>query len=414
MRFLQAQKNKFNAVIYVGSNAIFRRQALQSVGGFVTDVITEDMATGLLVQNEGWKSEFVNKVLATGLSPETFPELIKQRVRWAKGNVQVFKKYGPKTLKNLSRTQKLLYVDGVHYWFFGVYHFLYLLFPLLTILLGIQVVNAPGIYFIPVWFVSYMLSNMVFSSVAGKEFRPMWASVGELAIFPYITWGVLKETFFDDSSSFQVTTKGQIVDKTTYNWGMMKTQIIFLILSLISLAIIFGKLIVNPVQTLTYWSLPLFWLLYNIVSLVGALHISIDRPRYLNQLIPLKEVGTLLKDNKTYPVNVVRIHSGKAVIETESNGADNLKEGDDFQLCLTDKVLLPVSISQIENIGDKFVVSLIFDNLDNETYIALHSFLDNLNTQVFKKRSTNYRHPGYHLTIGYYSKRKEAKNLIQY
>lgn len=171
MRFLQVQKNRFNAVIYVGSNAVFRREALDSVGGFVTDVITEDMATGLLVQNEGWKSEFINKVLATGLAPESFSELIKQRVRWARGNIQVFKKYSPWSLKNLSATQKLLYVDGVHYWFFGIYHFLYLMFPIVSILFNVQIINASSVYFIPIWLVSYILSNLIFSSVSGRDFH---------------------------------------------------------------------------------------------------------------------------------------------------------------------------------------------------------------------------------------------------
>lgn len=282
MRYLQEAKNKFNAVIYVGSNAIFRRTAIQSVGGFVTDVITEDMATGLLIQNEGWESEFCNQVLATGLSPETFPELVKQRIRWAKGNVQVFKKYSPRKLKNLSSIQKALYVDGVHYWFFGIYHFLYLSFPILSILFGIQVINANAIYFLPIWFVSYALSNIVFASVAGRQFRPMWANVAELAIFPYITWGILKEIFFKDTTKFAVTTKGQVVNETTTHWNMMTTQLILLGLSLLSIGTLALKMINNPVQTITYWALPLFWLIYNTLSLIGALHISVDRPRYKN------------------------------------------------------------------------------------------------------------------------------------
>lgn len=414
MRFLQAQKNKFNAVIYVGSNAVFRRKALESVSGFVTDVITEDMATGLLVQNEGWKSAFVNKVLATGLSPETFSELVKQRVRWAKGNVQVFKKYSPRSLKSLSAIQKLLYIDGVHYWFFGIYHFLYLSFPLLSTLLGIQVVDVSAVYFLPIWFVSYMLSNFVFSSVAGKEFRPMWASVGELAIFPSITIGVLKELFFSDTTTFEVTSKGQVVDKNTYNWKMMKTQIVFLILSLISLGMISLKVIVNPVQALSYWALPLFWILYNTVSLIGALHISVDRPRYKNKLISCSATGFLEKDSRVYPASISKIHNEKVIVQVDPILSGMVQKGEKLQLTIESKFKVPVTVLKTGTFENDSIVSLKINDLDKDTYMKLHSFLDQLNTKIFKRRSTDYRRPVYHLTFGYYFKKKKMEKIEQY
>ena len=50
MQTLQAGKDRFNAVMYVGSNTVFRRTALDEIGGFATGVITEDMATGMLLQ----------------------------------------------------------------------------------------------------------------------------------------------------------------------------------------------------------------------------------------------------------------------------------------------------------------------------------------------------------------------------
>nr|MDH3162044.1 hypothetical protein [Bacillus licheniformis] len=43
-------------------------------------MITEDMATGMLLQTK-FKSVFVKEVLAVGLSPETWTDLLKQRDR---------------------------------------------------------------------------------------------------------------------------------------------------------------------------------------------------------------------------------------------------------------------------------------------------------------------------------------------
>lgn len=62
MRRLQAGKDRFNAVMYVGSNTVFRRSALEEIGGFATGVITEDMATGMLLQTK-FKSVLSRKCL---------------------------------------------------------------------------------------------------------------------------------------------------------------------------------------------------------------------------------------------------------------------------------------------------------------------------------------------------------------
>jgi hypothetical protein len=84
MRTLLAGKARFNAVMYVGSNTVFRRTALDEIGGFATGVITEDMATGMLLQSHGWRAEFVPDIVAAGAAPESFEDLLVQRDRWGR------------------------------------------------------------------------------------------------------------------------------------------------------------------------------------------------------------------------------------------------------------------------------------------------------------------------------------------
>jgi cellulose synthase (UDP-forming) len=130
MRTLLAGKARFNAVMYVGSNTVFRRTALDEIGGFATGVITEDMATGMLLQSHGWRAEFVPDIVAAGAAPESFEDLLVQRDRWARGNVQTARKWNPLTLPGLSAMQRWLYADGVLYWYFGVFKFVYFLAPI--------------------------------------------------------------------------------------------------------------------------------------------------------------------------------------------------------------------------------------------------------------------------------------------
>lgn len=88
-RIIEPAKTATNSVIYGGSNTVLSRQALQSVGGFYTKAITEDFATGLLIEGNGYVSLGLSRPLASGLSPDNFAELIKQRIRWGRGVINV-------------------------------------------------------------------------------------------------------------------------------------------------------------------------------------------------------------------------------------------------------------------------------------------------------------------------------------
>ena len=72
-------------MIYGGSNTVITRRALEDVGGFYEKSITEDFATGILIQKKGYVCYALNEVLASGLSPTDLKSLISQRVRWARG-----------------------------------------------------------------------------------------------------------------------------------------------------------------------------------------------------------------------------------------------------------------------------------------------------------------------------------------
>ena len=65
-RTIQLCRNGLNSVIYAGSNTILSRKALEEIGGFYTDSITEDIATGLLIQDKGYQCYAIDEVHASG------------------------------------------------------------------------------------------------------------------------------------------------------------------------------------------------------------------------------------------------------------------------------------------------------------------------------------------------------------
>ena len=126
MRDIQESRASRGAVLHVGTNAVFRKKYIDEIGGYPTCSITEDMAIGMLLQEKGYLSTFVNEELVLGLSATTFTELVKQRDRWCRGNLQVLKHFNPLFSKGLTFSQKVAYFDGVVYWFSNLQKIIYI------------------------------------------------------------------------------------------------------------------------------------------------------------------------------------------------------------------------------------------------------------------------------------------------
>ena len=79
-----------------GAVATFRKAALQHVGFWETDIVTEDIAISWQLQLNFWDVRYEPHALCWLLMPETFKGLWKQRLRWAQGGMEVF-------FKNINR-----------------------------------------------------------------------------------------------------------------------------------------------------------------------------------------------------------------------------------------------------------------------------------------------------------------------
>ncbi|MFP7492460.1 glycosyltransferase [Terribacillus saccharophilus] len=282
MRRLEEGKDRYNATMYVGSNALFRRRSLEEIGGFATGVITEDMATGMLLQTNGQRTVFVNETLAVGLSPETYADLLKQRDRWCRGNIQVIRKWNPLTIKGLSFMQRLLYMDGIHYWFFGIYKMVYLLAPLLFLLFSIYSLQTDFSTLLMFWLPAFLSSQLAFRRMADNKRTTLWSHVYEVALAPYMAVSVLTELFFRKSIKFNVTRKGILNNRRHFLWRTSTPYVILLAMSAASLIMV-GIDLFTPVQiydSVSMLYINIFWVLYNAIALVMALTIAVERPRF--------------------------------------------------------------------------------------------------------------------------------------
>ncbi|GAB1692306.1 glycosyltransferase family 2 protein [Krasilnikovia sp. M28-CT-15] len=88
-RWLQPSRDADDAAICCGSNAVYRRAAVQRIGGFARLEHSEDLYTGLAMLRAGYRTRYVPVQVAKGLSPDTLPAFINQQYRWAMGNLHL-------------------------------------------------------------------------------------------------------------------------------------------------------------------------------------------------------------------------------------------------------------------------------------------------------------------------------------
>ncbi len=112
---IQPGKDVANATIYCGSPAMLRRAALDSIGGFATGTITEDLHTGMRLQKRGWRVLYHNVSVARGLAPQTFVGYAAQWRRWGVGSTQVLRLERPLTRRGLTPAQRFSYLASYEY-----------------------------------------------------------------------------------------------------------------------------------------------------------------------------------------------------------------------------------------------------------------------------------------------------------
>jgi cellulose synthase (UDP-forming) len=77
-------RNAANAVFPCGSGLVWRREALEDIGGFPTWNLVEDLQSGVEALRRGWRGVYLPIVGAIGqTAPEDVPNAIKQRGTWA-------------------------------------------------------------------------------------------------------------------------------------------------------------------------------------------------------------------------------------------------------------------------------------------------------------------------------------------
>jgi len=161
-----------------GTNVVFRRRALEAVGGFPEGSVTEDFELSIELHELGWTSAYVPTVLASGLGPEDLASYVSQQHRWARGCVGAL---GRVARSSLPWRLKLQYVLSASYFLTGWTVLLYMCLPVVRILTGDQPVAGADADQFFTHFAPYFGLALLMVAVAGdlvpSDLRPSTAGL---------------------------------------------------------------------------------------------------------------------------------------------------------------------------------------------------------------------------------------------
>ncbi len=165
-------KNHFNAAFCVGTNVMFRRAALEEIGGIWTGSNSEDIWTSLELHRRDWKSVYVPQVLSHGLAPEQIEPFLKQQLRWASGGFEVLLRGGLFRRGGLTLDQRLQYLfTGLHYTL-SIAMLVFMGLPAAYLLFGLSPINVDGwtwaTHYVPYLVMTFLVAWLQAGGIRGS------------------------------------------------------------------------------------------------------------------------------------------------------------------------------------------------------------------------------------------------------
>jgi cellulose synthase (UDP-forming) len=296
----------WGGTFFVGSGAVFRRTAIEEIGGFKLLSITEDIHTCQHLHSRGWKSVFVDKDLVAGLAAENLSSYLIQRRRWMLGGLQIFFKDNPLLLKGLPLRHRLGYfascysflspITKVIFWVTPLY---YLLFHWHPIRADVTVLFA---YLIPYMVVLPMINAALIPNWP----RALWGDAYE-NIIAFQMFRSMFDLFLPKNMGFKVTPKGITSERRTFDYSSSKLTLLAVGIGLFAVCKGFFEFFFFGIEKDAYF-FNLGWALYSLFLLCSALLIAWERPQRRVQDRVFHPFKCLVNDgNNPFPATTLDI-----------------------------------------------------------------------------------------------------------
>ncbi|MEB7923912.1 UDP-forming cellulose synthase catalytic subunit [Atlantibacter hermannii] len=273
---IQQGNDYWNATFFCGSCAVIRRSALEEIGGFAVETVTEDAHTALKMQRLGWKSAFLAIPLAAGLATERLVLHVIQRTRWARGMTQIFRMDNPLFGRGLTWQQRCCYLSAMLYFQFALPRVAFLTAPLAYLLFNLNIIHSSaGLIF--AYALPHLLLTIYLNSRMNGRYRySFWGEIYDIVLAFHLILPTAITMIFPKRGKFNVTDKGGLLNIGYFDFTVVRPHLIVAIL--LTIGIIAGLVrafahdyfAVDPKVI----ALNVGWGIYSLVFLLAAIAVA--------------------------------------------------------------------------------------------------------------------------------------------
>lgn len=332
---IQDGNDLWNAAFFCGSCAVLRRTALDEIGGFAVETVTEDAHTALRLHRHGYHSAYLRMPLAAGLATENLAAHIGQRIRWARGMVQIFRTDNPLFGRGLSAGQRLCYVNGMLHFLSGVPRLIYLTAPLAFLLAHAYIINAPAVV-VALFVLPHLIhAGMTNSRTQGPYRRTFWGEIYETVLSWYIARPTAVALLWPSKGAFNVTAKGGLIEDTYFDWKMATPYVVLALANAVGLGFGVWRLWTGPSAEVGTVVLTMLWAVYNLVLLGGAIAVAAEAQqlRHSHRVSVSLPAALQLPGGQIYSGTLTDFSSGGVGLRLDT--PRNFSVGDDVHVLLS-------------------------------------------------------------------------------
>jgi cellulose synthase (UDP-forming) len=208
-------RNAANSVFPCGSGLVWRRKALEEIGGFPTWNLVEDLQSGVEALRRGWRGVYLPIVGAVGqTAPEDIPNAVKQRGTWALDTMRL-------TLwadkRGLNLRQHLQFSELGLFYMLSIAVLVFASIPVFTLTFHVYpLITTHAEYALHFWPYALLVELLLVSLADGLKYEDLWRSRQTwLGMAPVYVRASLIALFYGPNRkpSYRVTRKENV-----YSW----------------------------------------------------------------------------------------------------------------------------------------------------------------------------------------------------
>ena len=214
-----------------GTAGVWRKNAIETAGGWSSDTVTEDLDLSYRAQMGGWRFVYLNDVVTPSELPATLSDFRRQQERWGKGAIQTARKLLPKILSSALpfpvKREAAAHLLSNFCWVFGFLATI-TLYPVLLNRMGIGPYQIIWIDFplfcltgviVLVFYTVFALKNGQWQALFTLPFLPA-ASIG---LAPFFALAVIRG-LFQTGGEFKRTPKSGVQDNYAFKRFPLKVR----------------------------------------------------------------------------------------------------------------------------------------------------------------------------------------------